>query len=265
VEGGITLQTCVEQWNKSAYSYMFQDDRTIVVPPVVQTDSSVILPTACGKIEIRSANEYLPQGLMGAFGDVVNWWDPNIQGPTIIKGEPPCYCEKKYGEGWRLINSCELMSFLALFDQTYKIWHSNTDQAAVSHLPFYSLAFRQQAHLLLEKLVGQQIMSQYAYPATDAAKDSYGAAKLGVIDAFFTPQDIVVRLKDYPDGWIFPSPPAPGIENWYPMEVVHQVKGYWYAGYLDYTNPANYNAILYQRFERYSFSSTVSRCVRVVE
>ncbi|MBF0647968.1 hypothetical protein IR083_03960, partial [Dysgonomonas sp. GY75] len=188
----------------------------------------------------------------------------NIQGPNIIKGQPPYYCEKKYGPGWRLINSCEMMSFLALFDQTYKIWQSNTWLGIDYSLPFYSMALRQQAQDLLGKLTGTD-MSKYLLTDTQGG-DSFGSEKLGIIDDFFTPGDIVVTLRQYPGGWpYYPVPPFPGIENWYPMEVVHQVKGYWYGGYLDYADPANYDKVLYQRFERYSFSSTVSRCVRNVE
>jgi hypothetical protein len=263
-QGGVYLQTGVVPWNKSSYVYMFQDpDQNIDIPPVDVTDSTVIVPTSCGKIEIRSTNEYLQQGLMGAFGDVVNYWDPNVQGPNIYKGQPPYYCEKKYGPGWRLINSCEMMSFLALFDQTYRIWQSNTWQGIGSGLPLYPIPFRQQAQDLLEKLTGAD-MSKYTMSDTEGG-DNFGSEKLGIIDDFFTPQDIVVTLKEYPGGWPYPAPPAAGIENWYPMEVVHQVKGYWYSGYLPYDDPANYDKILYQRFERYSFSSTVSRCVRSVE
>ncbi|GAB6011197.1 DUF3575 domain-containing protein [Viscerimonas tarda] len=34
---------------------------------------------------------------------------------------------------------------------------------------------------------------------------------------------------------------------------------------LNYSDPANYDKVLYQQFQRYNFSSTVSRCVRSVE
>ncbi|GHV40762.1 hypothetical protein FACS1894179_07820 [Bacteroidia bacterium] len=261
--GSITLKTCVEPWKKDDYVYIFQDGQSISIPPVVPTGPGVIVPTSCGKIEIRSTNELLQQGLMGAYGDQVNWWDPNVQGPNIIKGQPPYYCEKKYGPGWRLINSCEMMSFLALFDQTYKIWQSNTWLGINSGLPFYSVPLRQQAQDLLGKLTGVD-MSKYLLTGTQGG-DSFGSEKLGIIDAFFTPGDIVVTRRQFPGGWPYPAPPFQGIEDWYPMEVVHQVKGYWYSGYLDYADPANYDKVLYQRFERYSFSSTVSRCVRTVE
>ena len=261
-DGSITLKTCVDPWKKDDYGYIFQGGQSIVIPPVIPTDSSVIVPTSCGKIEIHSTNEKFQQGLMGAFGDQVNWWDPNVQGPNIIKGQAPYYCEKKYGPGWRLINSCEMMSFLALFDETYKIWHSNTNQAVNSGLPLYPLPLRREAQTLLEKLSGMDLSK---YTLTDQGRDPMADEKLGIIDEFFTPGDIVVTLKQYPGGWPYPAPPFSGIENWYPMEVVHQVKAYWYSGYLDYADPVNYDKVLYQRFERYSFSSTVSRCVRNVE
>jgi hypothetical protein len=262
-QGGIQLKVSVNPWNTASYTYMFQDPNQVVsIPPVETTDSSVVVPTACGKIEIRSNNEYLQQGLQGAYGDQINWWDPNVQGPSIIHGQPPYYCEKKYGPGWRLINSCELMSFLGLFDQTYKIWQSNTWQGIGSNLPLYSLPFRQEAQDLLGKLTGVN-MSQYVLTDTKGG-DAFGGAKLDILDDYFTPGDIMVTLNQYPN-WTFPSPPFSGIENWFPMEVVNQVKGYWYSGYLDYSDPANYNKILYQQFQRYTYSSTVSRCVRSVE
>lgn len=265
-QGGVEVKVSVEPWIVDSYTYMFQDpNQPLVIPPVVPTDSSVIVPTSCGKIEIRSNNEYLPQGLLGAYDDVILWWDPAVQGPNIIKGQPPCYCEKKYGQGWRLINSCELMSFLATFDQAYKIWQSNTWQGIDGGLPFYPIYFRQEAQNLLQKLTGAN-MSQYTMSETKGG-DNFGSEKLGMLDDFFTPGDIMVTLKDhpYPGNWPYPSPPTSGIENWFPMEVVLQFYGYWYSGYLDYNDPAKYNDILYRRFERYNFSSTVSRCVRSVE
>ncbi|GHU90749.1 hypothetical protein FACS1894155_09500 [Bacteroidia bacterium] len=265
-QGGIELQTGVEPWIVDSYTYMFQDpNKPLVIPPVFPTDSSVIVPTSCGKIEIRSNNEYLPQGVMGANGDVILWWDPAVQGPNIIKGQPPCYCEQKYGQGWRLINSCELMSFLATFDQAYKIWQSNTWQGINSGLSFYPIYFRQEAQSLLQKLTGAD-MSHYTMSETKGG-DNFGSEKLGMLDDFFTPGDIMITLKDhpYPGNWPYSTPPTPGIENWFPMEVVLQFYGYWYSGYLDYNDPAKYNDILYRRFERYNFSSTISRCVRSVE
>lgn len=261
--GSITLKTCVEPWKKDDYVYIFQDGQSIAIPPVTPTGPGVVVPTSCGKVEIRATNEFLQQGLMGAFGDQVNWWDPNVQGPNIIKGQPPYSCEKKYGSGWRLINSCEMMSFLALFDQTYKIWQSNTWLGINSGLPYYPTPLRRQAQDLLGKLTGTD-MSGYVLTDTRGG-DNFGGEKLGIIDDFFTPGDIVVTRRQFPGGWPYPATPYPGIEDWYPMEVVHQVKGYWYSGYLDYADPANYDQVLYQRFERYSFSSTVSRCVRTVE
>ncbi|GAE84215.1 hypothetical protein JCM10512_2544 [Bacteroides reticulotermitis JCM 10512] len=263
-QGDIFLKTGVEPWTKSSYTYMFQDPgQGIVIPPILPTDSSVVVPTSCGKIEIRSSNEYLQQGLQGAYGDVVNWWDPNVQGPNIIKGKTPYYCEKKYGKEWRIIESCEMMSFLSLFDQTYRIWQSNTWQGINSGLSLYPVAFRRQAQELLEKLTGTDL-SGYE-PSEIYGGDTSGGVKLGILDQFFTPGDIVVTTRQFPNGWPYPAPPFTGIEDWYPMEVVHQVKGYWYSGYLNYSDPDNYDRVLYQEFQRYSFSSTVTRCVRSVE
>ncbi|MDR0962170.1 MAG: FimB/Mfa2 family fimbrial subunit [Mediterranea sp.] len=262
--GGVEVTACVQPWNKESYKYMFQDeDRTSVTPPITPTDSSLIVPTDCGKIEILSKNEVLQQGLMGAFGDEIVWWDPTIGGPTINKGAEPYYCEKKYGKGWRFINSCELMSFLKLFDQTYRIWQSNTWQAVNAGVPYYSLPFRQEAQVLLGKLTGVD-MSKYV--TSDAGKDTYAGEKLGMLDQYFTPGDILVRASDYPAGkWSYYGKVNNNGQDWFPMEVSIQIKGYWYSDYLDFSDEANYDKILYGEFYRYDYSSTISRCVRNVE
>jgi hypothetical protein len=261
--GGVEVTACVVPWNKETYKYMFQDDdRTIVTPPVTPTDSSLIVPTDCGKIEIRSQNEVLQQGLLGAMGDEIVWWDPAIGGPTIKKGKAPYYCEKKYGHGWRFINSCELMSFLKLFDQTYRIWQSNTWQAVNSGLPYYSLPFRQEAQALLGRLTGAD-MSRYT--STDSGKDTFAGEKLGMIDQYFTPGDILVTQDQYPDGWPYPGAVNNNGQAWFPMEVSIQIKGYWYADYLNFGDEANYDRILYGEFYRYDYSSTTTRCVRNVD
>lgn len=265
-QGGIQIETFVEPWEKDEYSIIFQGDKTIVVPPVIPTDSGVIIiPVLCdgiSKIEILGVEEHLPQGLQGGYGDVVNYWDPVIGGPTIIKGQPPYYCEKKYGKGWRFINSCELMSFLAIFDQAYRIWQSNTWQGVNSGLPFYPLPFRQQAQDLLQNLTGVDLSG---IVLTDNGKDNLGDAKLGVVDQYFTPGDIMLKESDYPNGWPYTAPPNNSGQKWYPSEVVIQVKSYWYPGYLDLSIPGNKEKVLYEEFQRYDYSSTVSRCVRTVE
>ncbi|MDR0982245.1 MAG: FimB/Mfa2 family fimbrial subunit [Culturomica sp.] len=261
-KGDIQLKICINPWNVDTYRFMFQDpEMDIDIPPVQRTDSSVIIPTDCGKIEIISHNEDLPKGLQGAYGDQVSWWDPVTQKPRVIRGEAPYYCEKKYGKGWRLINACELMSFLALFDRTYKIWQSNTWQGVNSGLTFHSLPFRKEAQALLEKMTGTDLSR---YVLSDDGKDDIGAEKLNMLDDFFTPGDIMVKEEDYPDGWPFPSPPAV-TDKWFYQEVALQVKGYYYNGYLDYNDPANHDKILYEEFARYDFSPTISRCVREVE
>ncbi|MCC8142552.1 MAG: hypothetical protein LIO97_00470 [Tannerellaceae bacterium] len=81
----------------------------------------------------------------------------------IRKGDPPYYCEKKYGPGWRLINSCELLSFLAVLDTTYTIWLSNTWEAEAYNKPFYPLKFRQAAQELLEALSGLNLSGSVLY------------------------------------------------------------------------------------------------------
>lgn len=265
-QGGIQIKAYIEPWNKDEYKYIFHGDKTIAVPPVIPTDSSVIIiPVLCEtsrKIEILNKDEILPQGLQGAYGDVVNYWDPVIQGPSITRGSPPYYCEKKYGEGWRLINSCEMMSFLTLFDQTYRIWQSNTWEGVSYNLPFYPLPFRQEAQALLQRLTGVDLSG---IVLSDNGKDNLGDIKLDVIDRFFTPGDIMIRETDYPGGWPYSAPPNNSGLAWFYSEVVVQVRAYWYAGYLDLSIPGNREKVLYEQFERYDFSSTISRCVRVVE
>ncbi len=230
------------------------------------TDSSIIFPIDCGKIELLSQNEYLPSGLQGAYNDVVNYWDEQIQEPTIYKGSPPYYCEEKYEPGWRLINSCELLTLLYYFDQAYNIWTSNTWEASGYNMPYYPIAFREEAQYLLEKLTGQDLSATVLHDTNDWS-DQISDWKLDFVDDFFTPGDIMVREEDYPNGWPFPSPPGTTeSESWYYNEVVIQVNVYWYGSeYISYSNKANWDRILYQRFERYDFSSTVSRCVREVD
>ncbi|MDR0939632.1 MAG: hypothetical protein LBN29_09870 [Mediterranea sp.] len=261
--GGLELDVCVEPWLTEEYKYMFQDEgNTIVIPPVTPTDSSLIVPTDCGKVEILSRNEDLPQGLMGAYGDQINWWDPSIQGPAVVKGDPPYYCERKYGPGWRLISACELMSFLKMFDQAYRVWQSNTWMGVNSGLKFHSLPFRQEAQTLLGKLTGVD-MSRYTL--TDNGKDDIGGEKLDMLDRYFTPGDILVVEDDYPGEWPFYGAPNNNGQTWYPMEVAIQIKGYWYADYLNVNEEENYDKILYREFDRFDYSSTTSRCVRDVE
>ncbi|MDR2955029.1 MAG: hypothetical protein LBV43_08105 [Prevotella sp.] len=261
-KGIIEIQTLVTPWKKDTYKYVFYGDKDIVIPPITPTDSSLIVTTDCGKVEIRYDNEILSQGLQGAYGDQVEWYNPATGGPDIIKGKAPYYCEKKYGPGWRLINSCELMSFLALFDKTYKIWESNTWEGRNHNLPFFPLQFRQQAQSLLEKLSGIDLSN---FVLTDDGVDPMGDEKLGVLDQYFTPGDIMLREIDYPGGWPYAALPNNSGLKWYPSQVSIQVHGYWYSDYIDLSNRDNWDKILYQEFERYDYSRTVSRCVRSVE
>ncbi|MCC8153440.1 MAG: hypothetical protein LIP01_04025 [Tannerellaceae bacterium] len=265
-EGGLQIRTYVEPWIKDTYSYLFQGDQQIVIPPIIPTDSSIIIPTECGKVEIISHNESLTQGLQGAYNDTVIYWDPEIQGPTIHKGNPPYYCEKKYGADWRLINSCELLSFLAVLDVTYNVWMSNTWLAQQHNLPYYSLHFRQEAQSLLEKLTGTDLFNTVLM-AENNWEDEIPDEKLDIVDRYFTPGDIMVRVMDYPNGWPFESPPGTTPdEDWFYNEVTTQVKAFWYgSGYISPAIRANWDKILYDQFFRYDYSSTVSRCVRTVE
>lgn len=272
-QGGVQIIAYVEPWLVDNYTYLFQGDKQIVIPPVYPTDSSIIIPTECGRVEILSRNEDLSEnnpylttggGLQGAYNDVVNYYDPEIQGPTIYRGDPPYYCEKKYGAGWRLINSCELLSFLAVCDAAYNVWTSNTWLAAGYDMPYYPLRFRQQAQALLQDLTGFDLSSTVLMPEHNN-EDILADEKLDLIDRYFTPGDIMLRIEDFPNGWPFAAPPGTDLV-WYYNEVTIQVKAYWYGdSYLSPAIRANWDTILYHEFERYDFSSTVSRCVRTVE
>lgn len=265
-EGGVQIKVFVEPWSKETYLFMFQGDLSVVIPPVYPTDSSIIIPTGCGNVEILSENEYLTQGLMGAYNYEIDWWNPEIEGPEIIGGDPPYYCEQKYGEGWRLINACELLSFLAFCDIAYDVWTSNTWLADTWDMPYYPLAFRQEAQSLLESLTGYDLSSTVLYNENNHL-DDLADDKLGLIDNYFTPGDILLKTDDFPDGWPYPGPPATDpSQGWFYNEVTIQVKAYWYgASYLSPANRDNWYTILYHEFEEFNYSSTVSRCVRSVD
>lgn len=262
--GGVEIETSVVPWNKSSYNFVFQaPGRPLALPPltVPPGGGSVIFPTPCGgSIEMKTLSEALTGGLQGAYNDQVIWWDPTISGPRIQKGSPPFYCEQKYGSGWRLINSCELMAYLSMFDQAYRMWQSNTWQGENSGLPYYSANMRKRAQDFLGKITGYDMS---AWSPSDLLVDSFGAEKLNIIDQYITPGDVMPTRNEYPV-WPYPSPPSADTADspWYPMETVNQIRGYWYAGYLNYSDPANYDKILYEKFTKYSFSSTFSRCVR---
>ncbi len=162
----IYIETQVVPWKRSKYSYMFQDeDTSIDLPPVEPTNPGIIIPVPCQggqKVEIRYNNEALGSGLMGAFGDLISYYDSRVGGPLItnpngfVKSKT-AYCEKLYGPGWRFINSCELMAFFAIFDQAHRVFESNTWQGRGSNLPFYTKVFRQQAADLLSQLSGVNV------------------------------------------------------------------------------------------------------------
>ena len=217
-------------------------------------------------------DESLPDGLKGAYNDEIIYYDPATGKPAIREGKPPYYCEKKYGKGWRMINSCELMSYLALLDKTYTIWMSNTWDANTYNMnhkddpiPFYSRPFRQAAKTLLEKLTGMDL-SGTVLMSENNWEDNISDKKLGIVDNYFSPGDIKEREDDYPQGWPFPSPPATSAgESWIYNEAAIQVKVFWYSsGYIDLSDRANWNKVLYGNFQRYDYHAT-TRCVRSVE
>ncbi|SHE90838.1 FimB/Mfa2 family fimbrial subunit [Dysgonomonas macrotermitis] len=269
--GGVEIRVYVEPWKKDKYKYLFEGGNQVVIPPVTPTDSSLIIQTDCGKIEIMAQNEYMSNGLQGAYNDVVNYYDPDLQGPTIYKGDPPYYCEKKYGEGWRLMNSCELMSFLATLDAAYNVWMCNTwdtDGYNRNHpesaLPYYSVSLRKEAQALLEELTGLDL-SASVYQDTNNWQDALPDKKLNIIDEFFTPGDIMLRPMDFTAAtWPFPTMPTQ--ENWFYYESAIQVKAFWYdAGYVDLSLRENWDKVLYGSYQRYDYGSTVCRCVREVD
>lgn len=271
-KGGVEARVEVEPWKRDTYTYIFQGDDQIVIPPVLPTDSSIVIPTDCGKIEMLARDEVLPEGLKGAYGDEIIYYDPATGKPAIKEGKPPYYCEKKYGEGWRMINSCELMSYMALLDQTYTIWMSNTWDAYTYNknhpdepIPFYSRTLRQAAQGLLEKLTGVDLSGTVLMNENNW-EDNISDKKLGIVDNYFSPGDIKVREDDYPQGWPFPSPPATSAgESWIYNEAAIQVKVFWYSsGYVDLSDRTNWNKVLYGNFQRYDFHAT-TRCVRSVE
>ncbi|MCC8199800.1 MAG: hypothetical protein LIP06_14865 [Tannerellaceae bacterium] len=62
------------------------------------------------------------------------------------------------------------------------------------------------------------------------------------------------------------STPPGTTEDWIYSEVTIQVKAFWYgSSYLSPAIRANWDTILYHEFERFDYSSTVSRCVRTVD
>lgn len=271
-EGGIETRIEVEPWKKDTYQYIFQGDEQIVIPPVFPTDSSIVIPTDCGKIELMAKDESLPEGLKGAYNDEIIYYDPATGNSAIREGDPPYYCEKKYGKGWRMINSCELMSYLALLDKTYTIWMSNTWDANTYNMnhkdkpiPYYPLAFRQAAQALLEKLTGVDLSGTVLMNENNW-EDKISDNKLGIVDSYFSPGDIKEREDDYPQGWPFPSPPgASAGDSWIYNEAAIQVKVFWYSsGYVDLSDRTNWYKVLYGNFQRYDYHAT-TRCVRSVK
>lgn len=164
------------------------------------------------------------------------------------------------------------MSYMALLDQTYTIWMSNTWDAHTYNMdhpqapvPYYSLHFRRAAQSLLEKLTGVDL-SATVLKNENNWEDNISDKKLGVVDTYYTPGDIKERVDDYPEGWPFPAPPGTSAgDSWIYNEAAIQVKAFWYSsGYVDLSKRANWYKVLYGNFQRYDFHAT-TRCVRTVE
>lgn len=259
-EGEMQLEVWVEPWKKESYDYFFMGDESIVLPPLIPTDSSIIMPTDCGKIEVLAKKEELGGGLMGAYGDQANW-----SNNTITPGSPPYYCEQKYGPGWRLINACETMSFLAVLDSAVKIWMSNTWMARGSDLPYLPLSYRQYAADIMPSLVAGNYSGTVLNPTNDN-QDNIPYGQIDVFYSYFVPGDIMYRTSDFPNGWPFPGKPATGSNDaFYYNQVGIQAYGFWDPKYINISDRKLWDGILYNHFYRYDYSSSTSRCVRVIE
>lgn len=263
--GEIEIRVYIKPWTKESHTYIFSGNEHIVLPPIVPTDSSVVMPTLCGEyIEILYRNESL--NLQSAYNYTVNHGNQ-----TITQGEPPYYCERKYGEGWRLINSCELMSYLAALDIANNAWMSNTwdmdaynNNNSGSTIPLYSLAIRKAAQQFLETLTGTDLSDTQFVDETTAQpweKDAVSSRKdMGLIGNYFIPGDILYKPSDFQTGWT-------GViqEDWYYYEVAFQIPAIWWTGenYITLADRNNWDKVLYTHFRRFDFSG-LSRCVRTV-
>lgn len=263
--GEIEIRVYIKPWTKESHTYIFSGDEHIVLPPIAPTDSSVVMPTLCGEsIEILYRNESL--NLQSAYNYTVNHGNQ-----TITQGEPPYYCERKYGEGWRLINSCELMSYLAALDIANNAWMSNTWDMDTyntnnpdSPIPLYPLAIRKAAQQFLETLTGTDLSDTQFVDETTAQpweKDAVSSRKdMGLIGNYFIPGDILYKPSDFQSGWTGEIQ-----EDWYYYEVAFQIPAIWWAGenYITLADRNNWDKVLYTHFKRFDFSG-LSRCVRTM-
>lgn len=261
----IEIRVYVEPWMKKKYTYIFGGGEYIVLPPVTPTDSSVIMPTLCGdNIEILYKNENL--SLQQTYNYTVDY-----SNQATTKGSPPYYCEKTYGKGWRMINNCELMSYLAALDIANNAWNSYTwevDNYNRQHpdepIPLYPLSVRKAAQDFLEKLTGIDLSesTQVDEKMNPWDRDNLANRTLNLIGVYFSPGDILYKPTEFESWW---KRTDTG-EDWYECEVAFQIPGIWWTGesYISLSNRSNWDRVLYTHFRRMDYL-THSRCVRIVE
>ncbi|MCD8186262.1 MAG: FimB/Mfa2 family fimbrial subunit [Rikenellaceae bacterium] len=81
--GGVEIETVVKSWQSERHVYIFDGDFSFVIPPVIPTDSSLIIGSDCGRVELHRNIENLTQGLYGAYHDQIDW-----NNDVIIRGNP---------------------------------------------------------------------------------------------------------------------------------------------------------------------------------
>lgn len=262
----IEIRVYVKPWEKEEHTYILGGGSYVVLPPIYPTDSSVVMPTVCSEyIEILYRNETI--NLQSAYNYTVNWG-----GESFTQDSSPYYCEKKYGKGWRLIESCELMSYLAVLDIANNVWLSNTwDMDAYnqsnpqSPIPLYAMPMRKAAQRFLEKLTGTNLSDTKYVDETTAnswEKDQASSNKeMGLIGQYFIPGDILYKPSEFESGW------TGSIEQqWFFYESAFQIPAIWWNGsaYITLALRENWDKVLYTHFRKFDFSGN-SRCVRTVK
>lgn len=263
----IEIRVYVEPWKKDKLTYIFGGGEHIVLPPITPTDSSVIMPTLCDEqIEILYKNENM--SLQEYYKYSIDW---GYQ--TTSKGDAPYYCESKYGSGWRIANSCELMSYLAALDVAYNVWFSYTWEADSynnrypnSPIPLYPMVIRKAAQDFLEKLTGIDLSgsTQVDEKTNPWSRDNLTNKNLGLISDYFSPGDILYKPSEFEDWWKRDD----SGEDWYECENSFQVPAFWWASdnniaYISLADRKNWDIVLYTHFRRMD-SPTNFRCVRTV-
>lgn len=258
--GELRLEVHFEPWKKKKYIYIFEGDFEMTLPSIEPTDTSIIIPTECGMIEMHTAVETLSGGLREAY----NYTGVDWNNQTFIGGDPPYYCENKYGPGWRLVNACELMSSLGYLDEAYSVWASNTWEANGVGMKPYPIAMRVRAQEFIELFSGLDLSdAQYEDESRTDVKDNLGQNKdLNMMWGYFTTGELI-REDDFPGGWPYQGAPATN-DTWYYQEMVIQARQPWAAGYISPADRDNWDRLLYREFHMFEYAAK-SRCIREVE